>query len=58
MRRTCYLGLSLLLIVALGVPAFSQQAPAAAPQPPQAKTPAEYNAYKAVYDEQNAAKEG
>jgi tetratricopeptide (TPR) repeat protein len=53
MRRTCYLGLSLLLIVALGVPAFSQQAPAAAPQ---AKTPAEYNAYKAVYDEQAAAK--
>jgi len=54
MRRTRYLGLSLLLIVALGVQAFSQ-APAAAPQP-QAKTPAEYNAYKAVYDEQNAQK--
>jgi tetratricopeptide (TPR) repeat protein len=53
MRRTCYLGLSLLLIVALGVPAFSQQAPAAGPQ---AKTPAEYNAYKAVYDEQAAPK--
>jgi len=53
MRRTCYVGLSLLLIVALGVPAFSQQAPAAGPQ---AKTPAEYNAYKAVYDEQAPAK--
>ena len=54
MRRTCYLGLSLLLIAALGVPAFSQApAPAAGPQ---AKTPAEYNAYKAVYDEQAAAK--
>jgi len=55
MRRTCYLGLSLLLIVALGVPAFSQ-APAAAAAGPQAKTPAEYNAYKAVYDEQAAPK--
>src|SRR3954469_10671001 len=55
MRRTCYLGLSLLLIVALGAPAFSQ-APAAATPQPQAKTPAEYNAYKAVYDEQNPAK--
>jgi tetratricopeptide (TPR) repeat protein len=54
MRRTCYLGLSLLLIVGLGAPAFSQQAaPAAGPQ---AKTPAEYNAYKAVYDEQAAPK--
>jgi tetratricopeptide (TPR) repeat protein len=52
MRRTYYLGLSLLLIVALGVPAFSQQAPAPAAGP-QAKTPAEYNAYKAVYDQQN-----
>lgn len=53
MTRTCYLGLSLLLIVALGVPAFSQQAPA--PAGPQAKTPAEYNAYKAVYDQQAPA---
>jgi len=49
MKRTCYLGLSLLLILVLGAPAFSQ-----APAPgPQAKTPAEYNAYKAVYDQQN-----
>jgi tetratricopeptide (TPR) repeat protein len=53
MRQTCYLGLSLLLIVALGAPAFSQQP--AAPQP-QAKTQAEYNAYKALYDEQNPQK--
>jgi tetratricopeptide (TPR) repeat protein len=53
MKRTCYLGLSLLLILALGVPAFSQQAPA--PQP-QAKSQAEYNAYKALYDEMNPAK--
>ena len=54
MRRTTYLGLSLLLTVALAVPAFSQ-APAAAPGP-QPKTPAEYNAYKAFYDEQNPQK--
>lgn len=51
MRRTCYLGLSLLLIVALGVPAFSQAPPA-----PQAKTQAEYNAYNAFYLEQNPQK--
>lgn len=51
MRRTCCLGLSLLLIVALGVPAFSQAPPAPAP-----KTQAEYNAYKALYDEQNPQK--
>jgi tetratricopeptide (TPR) repeat protein len=51
MKRTWYLGISLLLIVALGVPAFSQ-----APPQPQAKTQAEYNAYKALYDEQNPQK--
>ena len=51
MKRTGYLGISLLLILALGVPAFSQQAPQ-----PQAKSQAEYNAYKTLYDEQNAAK--
>jgi tetratricopeptide (TPR) repeat protein len=56
MRRTCYLGLTLLLIVALGVPAFSQQAAPGPAAGPQAKTPAEYNAYKAVYDEQAAPK--
>src|SRR5687767_8428532 len=50
MRRTGYLGITLLLILALGVPAFSQApAPAAGPQ---AKTQAEYNAYKALFDEQ------
>ena len=53
MRRTGYLGTALLLIVALGVPAFSQAPAAAAPAP---KTPAEYNAYKALYDEQNPQK--
>jgi len=54
MRRTCYLGLSLLLIVVLGVPAFSQAPPP--PAGPQAKTPAEYNDYKAAYDDQHAPK--
>ena len=54
MRRTSYLGVSLLLIVALGVPAFSQAPPA--PTGPQPKTQAEYNAYKALYDEKDAAK--
>ena len=53
MRRTCYLGLSLLLIVALGVPAFSQAPAATAPAP---ESIGEYNAYKALYDEQNPQK--
>ncbi|PYS56294.1 MAG: hypothetical protein DMG13_00180 [Acidobacteria bacterium] len=48
MRRVGYLGLSLFLILALGAPAFSQQA--------QARTPAEYNAYVAFYNEQNPQK--
>ena len=48
MRRTAYLGLTLMLILALGVPAFSQQ--------PQAKTKAEYDAYLAFYNEQNPQK--
>src|SRR5437867_961825 len=48
MRRAGFLGLSLFMILALGAPAFSQQ--------PQARTPAEYNAYKAFYDEQNPQK--
>src|SRR5437867_11405437 len=48
MRRVGYLGLSLLLIVAAGLIAFSQT--------PQARTQAEYNAYKAFYDEQNPQK--
>jgi tetratricopeptide (TPR) repeat protein len=49
MRRIGYLGITILLSAALEVPAFSQ---APAPQP-QAKTQAEYNAYKALFDEQN-----
>ena len=48
MRRAGYLGLSLLLILAIGAPAFSQQ--------PQPRSTAEYNAYKAFYDEQNPQK--
>lgn len=46
MRRTWYLGLTLLLILGLAIPVLSQQA----------KTAAEYNAYKAFYDEQTPAK--
>ena len=56
MRRTGYLGvsLSLILVFALfALPGFGQAAQA---KQPQAKTQAEYNAYKAVYDEQNPAK--
>src|SRR3989442_8786834 len=56
MRRTGYLGTSLLLVFALAtaaLPGFGQAAQAKGPQP---KTQAEYNAYKAVYDEQNPAK--
>jgi tetratricopeptide (TPR) repeat protein len=56
MRRTGYLGISLLLVfalTALALPAFGQAAQA---KQPQAKTQAEYNAYKALYDEQNPAK--
>ena len=48
MIRAGYWGLSLLLILALGAPAFSQQ--------PQAKTTAEYNAYVAFFNEQNPQK--
>jgi len=48
MRRTGYLAFTLLLILTLGVPAFSQQ--------PQAKTQAEYQGYMAVYNEQTPPK--
>jgi tetratricopeptide (TPR) repeat protein len=44
MKRTGYLAFTLLLILSLGVPGFSQQ--------PQAKTQAEYQGYMAVYNEQ------
>src|SRR5437016_9005642 len=56
MRRTGYLGISLLLVLALAataLPGFSQ---AAAPKGPQAKTQAEYNAYNALYMEKNPQK--
>jgi len=53
MRRTRYLGAFLLLILAfavLALPGFGQAAAA------KQQTPAEYNAYKALYDEQNPQK--
>src|SRR5262245_14175739 len=53
MRRMGYLGLTILLTLGLAAPAVSQ---AQAPAGPQAKTAAEYNAYKALYDEQNPQK--
>src|SRR5437588_8272818 len=59
MRRTGYLGISLLLVFVLAatsLPGFGQAAPAAQAKGPQAKTQAEYNAYKALYDEQNPQK--
>jgi tetratricopeptide (TPR) repeat protein len=55
MRRTGYLGVSLLLILVFGLFAlqgFGQAAQAAQARQPQAKTQAEYTAYKALYDEQ------
>src|SRR5438046_1346935 len=59
MRRTGYLGTSLLLVLALAataLPGFSQAAPAAPAKRPQAKTQAEYNAYNALYMEKNPQK--
>src|SRR2546427_473957 len=59
MRRTGYLGTSLLLVLALAataLPGFSQAAPAAPAKGPQAKTQAEYNAYTALYNEKNPQK--
>jgi len=58
MRRTGYLGLSMSIVLVLALaaaalPGFGQAAPA---KQPQAKTQAEYNAYKALYDEQNPQK--
>jgi tetratricopeptide (TPR) repeat protein len=56
MRRTGYLGTSLLLVLALAttaLPGFGQAAP---PKGPQAKTQAEYNAYNALYMEKNPQK--
>jgi hypothetical protein len=56
MRRTGYLGLSLLLILVLAVsalPGYSQAAQGKAPAP---KTQAEYAAYTAAYNEKDPAK--
>jgi len=58
MKRTGYQGLSVsivlvLALVAAALPGFGQ---AAQSKQPQAKTQAEYNAYKALYDEQNPQK--
>jgi len=48
MKKTSHLGLSLLLILALAAPAWSQA--------PQAKTRQEYDAYMAAYNEPNPQK--
>src|SRR5437762_5902508 len=58
MKRTRYLGMSMSVLVVLALataalPGFGQAAQA---KQPQAKTQAEYNAYKALYDEQNPQK--
>lgn len=50
MRRTGYLGLCVLLFLAFAPQSFSQA------RQPQPKTQAEYNAYMAVYNEQDAQK--
>ncbi len=52
MRRTGFVGLSLLLIAALAMPVFGQAAPAGQARQPQARTQPEYNAYLALYNEQ------
>src|SRR5579862_3083387 len=56
MRRTGYLGTSLLLVLVLAVAALPGFGQAAAPKGPQAKTQAEYNAYTALYNEKNPQK--
>src|SRR5437016_3814184 len=60
MRRTGYLGVSLLLILILAVsalPSFAQAAPAQAQaKQPAAKTKAEYDAYLAFYNEKDPKK--
>ena len=53
MRRTGYLGVSLFLILVLAVSALQSYGQAA---PARQQTQAEYNAYKAVYDQQDPAK--
>jgi tetratricopeptide (TPR) repeat protein len=59
MRRTGYLGISLLLVLALvasALPGFGQAAPAAQAKGPQAKTQAEYTAYVAFFNEKDPVK--
>jgi len=59
MRRTGYLGISLLLVFALAasaLPGFGQAAPAAQAKGPQAKTQAEYTAYVAFFNEKDPVK--
>src|SRR5215467_2847916 len=56
MRRTGYLGLFMLLILVLAVSALSGFGQAAQGKVLQAKTPAEYNAYLALYNEKDQAK--
>src|SRR5213596_80271 len=58
MKRTGYQGLSvsIVLVLALAAAALPGFGQAAQAKQPQAKTQAEYNAYKALYDEQNPQK--
>src|SRR5438552_3332252 len=58
MRQTGYLGLSMsiVLVLALAAAALPGFGQAAQSKQSQAKTQAEYNAYKALYDEQNPQK--
>src|SRR5262249_25298312 len=56
MRRTGYLGLSLLLILVLVVSALPGFGQAAQARQPQAKTQPEYNAYLALFNEKDPAK--
>jgi hypothetical protein len=56
MRRTGYLGLPLLLILVLAVSALPGYSLAAQGKVPAPKTPAEYTAYTAAYNEKDPAK--
>src|SRR5436190_23807117 len=59
MRRTGYLGISLLLVFVLAasaLPGFGQAAPAAQAKGPQAKTQAEYSAYVTFFNEKDRVK--
>ena len=53
MRRTGYLGVSLILLLALTVPALPSFAQA---QQPQLKTQPEYNGYVAIFNEKDPVK--